>query len=249
MIKTYPQEQAQLSALRGAEYNPRDMSPAEMAKLKRSLREFGFVQPIIARRADGLIVGGHQRASAMQQIADEDKLGDVSVPVIFIEIDDDRAKVLNLALNKISGDWDYTKLTELLSSLTAAVPFEMVELSGFSAVELKDLLDYTPPSPTPAPPPIDPDAVIEAEAREFKFNVPTRADADFCRDVLKEYGMAGLTGADTAFLEAMRAAHAAKTEDADASAGLHGRGNEGDGGEVDAGGGADGRGRRKPRSA
>jgi ParB-like chromosome segregation protein Spo0J len=44
--------------------NPRKISAAELDALTRSLREFGFVQPVIARHEDHIVIGGHQRLVA-----------------------------------------------------------------------------------------------------------------------------------------------------------------------------------------
>lgn len=51
-----------------AGYNPRTMSPEARKRLARSIREFGFVDPVIARRSDGLVIGGHQRLVAAQEV-------------------------------------------------------------------------------------------------------------------------------------------------------------------------------------
>ena len=44
--------------------NPRKISDFELEALTRSIGEFGLVDPIIARREDGMVVGGHQRLLA-----------------------------------------------------------------------------------------------------------------------------------------------------------------------------------------
>src|SRR5947208_3601376 len=74
--------------------NPRRMSDLELESLTRSLREFGFVQPVVARKQTKVVIGGHQRLVAAR------RLGIKTVPVIFLDIDDEKAKLLNLALNK-----------------------------------------------------------------------------------------------------------------------------------------------------
>ncbi len=106
-----------------ASYNPRRIAPGELAKLKKSIDRFGIVEPIVARR-DGTIVGGHQRYEAARQ------LGIERVPTVFVDISDNEAKLLNLALNKISGEWDTMRLASLLSELRT-LPTTELELSGF----------------------------------------------------------------------------------------------------------------------
>ena len=80
--------------------NPRRISDAELDSLTRSIRQFGFVDPVIARREDKVVIGGHQRLLAAR------RLGLASVPVILLDLSGDQARLLNLALNRISGSWD-----------------------------------------------------------------------------------------------------------------------------------------------
>jgi DNA modification methylase len=126
------------SSLVPAPYNPRTMGADERKRLERGIREFGLVDPIIARRSDSLVIGGHQRlASAIN-------LGLATVPVVYLEdIDDDRAAALNVLLNNPSaqGEWDLPKLTDLLSELDAT-GFDAT-LSGFDDDELRKLLAPT----------------------------------------------------------------------------------------------------------
>src|SRR6266508_1603865 len=87
--------------------NPRRISAEELDRLTRSLREFGFLQPVIARHEDHIVVGGHQRLVAAR------RLGYKTVPVIFVDLSPEQSHLLNLALNKISGDWDEQLLARL----------------------------------------------------------------------------------------------------------------------------------------
>jgi ParB-like chromosome segregation protein Spo0J len=154
MTKIYEQQLTTLKSLKVADYNPRLMPEEEMANLKRALKEFGFVQPIVARKEDGLIIGGHQRVQAYAALLKErgctQKEIDASpVPVVFVEgFDDAKAKLLNVALNKIHGEWDNDKLSALFGSLTRDAA---VELSGFSKDEVDGMLSLaTSPALTAA---------------------------------------------------------------------------------------------------
>lgn len=124
-----------LSELTPADYNPRkDLHPgdAEYEKLKRSLAEFGYVEPVIWNKTTGHIVGGHQR---LKVLAD---LGFESVDCVVVELDETREKALNIALNKISGDWDESKLALLIADLDAA-DFD-AELTGFDEDEIQAMI-------------------------------------------------------------------------------------------------------------
>ena len=57
-------EQVAIDLLRPDPANPRRISDDELDALERSLRQFGFVQPVLARREDSIVIGGHQRLVA-----------------------------------------------------------------------------------------------------------------------------------------------------------------------------------------
>jgi DNA modification methylase len=119
--------------LRPDPFNPRRISDAELEALTRSIREFGLVDPIIARREDRAVIGGHQRLVAAR------RLGLDTVPVVFVDLTPEQAKLLNLALNRISGQWDQELLARLLSELQETPDVDL-SLSGFAEDEISKLL-------------------------------------------------------------------------------------------------------------
>ena len=126
-------EQVPIDQLRPDPANPRRISEQQLEALTRSLREFGFIQPVLARRADAVVIGGHQRLVAAR------KLGYKVVPTVFLDLSVEQARLLNVALNKISGEWDRELLARLLADLK---PVEDIDLSltGFAPEELDKLL-------------------------------------------------------------------------------------------------------------
>lgn len=121
-----------------ADYNPRkDLKPgdAEYEKLKRSIEQFGYVEPVIWNRTTGRVVGGHQRLKVLID------MGINEVDCVVVEMDENKEKALNVALNKISGEWDKDKLALLISNLQAE-DFD-VSLTGFDAAEIDDLFKDT----------------------------------------------------------------------------------------------------------
>ncbi len=116
--------------LKRATYNPRKKllpDDEEYKKIKRSIENFGYVEPIIIN-SDNTIIGGHQRLSVLED------LGYKKIDVIQIDIDKQKEKSLNVALNKITGDWDYNLLGDLLLELDTS-GFD-VTLTGFDDLSL-----------------------------------------------------------------------------------------------------------------
>jgi DNA modification methylase len=126
-------EQVSIDLLRPDPANPRRIGAEELESLTRSLRQFGFVQPVLARKEDGVVIGGHQRLVAAR------RLGLATVPVTYLDLSIEQARLLNLALNKISGSWDEQLLARLLADLQATPNLDLT-LSGFGEDEIKDLL-------------------------------------------------------------------------------------------------------------
>ena len=127
-------EKKNTAELLPAEYNPRkDLKPgdAEYEKLKRSIQQFGYVEPVIWNRTTGRVVGGHQRLKVLID------MGISEVDCVIVEMDEEKEKALNIALNKISGDWDKDKLALLISDLQGA-DFD-VSLTGFEPAEIDEL--------------------------------------------------------------------------------------------------------------
>ena len=117
-----------------ADYNPRkDLKPGdpEYEKLKRSITEFGYLEPVIWNKTTGHVVGGHQR---LKVLIDS---GMTEVECVVVEMSEEKEKALNVALNKISGEWDKDKLSLLIADLQGA-DFD-VSLTGFDAPELDAL--------------------------------------------------------------------------------------------------------------
>src|ERR671919_1002409 len=122
-----------IEELRPDPANPRRIGDQELESLTRSIREFGLVDPIIARRKDKTVIGGHQRLIAAR------RLGLKQVPVVFVDLSQEQARLLNLSLNRISGTWDQELLARLLAELKE-VPDVDLSLAGFSEDELKKYL-------------------------------------------------------------------------------------------------------------
>lgn len=118
-----------------ATYNPRkDLKPddAEYIKIKNSIVKFGFVSPLVINK-DMTVIGGHQRLKVLKD------LGITEVECIVVDLDKTNEKALNIALNKIQGDWDEDKLEALLQELKLE-EFDM-NLTGFDFDEVDEILN------------------------------------------------------------------------------------------------------------
>ena len=135
-----------------APYNPRKISDHDLEALRKSLRFFGTVEPIVVNERSGHIIGGHQRVRAAKAEGLDE------LPVVYVDLDEPSEKQLNLALNRISGEWDIEKLGALLGDLDKAGAD--LALTGFTDVEIEKLCrgsggaggGLTDPDATPEPP-------------------------------------------------------------------------------------------------
>jgi site-specific DNA-methyltransferase (adenine-specific) len=123
-----------VDALRPAAYNPRKkLKPGdkEYEKIKNSIQEFGYVEPIIVNY-DMTVIGGHQRLTVLKD------LGYTEVQCVEVHIEDEnKVKALNVALNKITGSWNEQLLADLIVDLQTA-NFN-TDFTGFEAPEIEQL--------------------------------------------------------------------------------------------------------------
>lgn len=123
-------EKIKLNDIIPTDYNPRTITNEEIIKLQNSINTFGMVDPIIINLKNNHIIGGHQRYNVLQDQYIQNNEFDVELNLIrlgdvgwvFTDTDltvesDDHEKALNIALNKISGEFDNTKLNKILEDI------------------------------------------------------------------------------------------------------------------------------------
>ena len=123
-----------IDELKFSDYNPREISIHDFESLKRSIRRYGLVEPIVANHhlgRENVIVGGHQRVRAAKA------LGIAEVPVIYVDLPVSEEQLLNLALNRIKGDWQEEQLVQLIGQIESG---QDLGLTGFTDQELDKLL-------------------------------------------------------------------------------------------------------------
>lgn len=127
-------ERKPLTDLIPAGYNPRkELEPGDPAfeALRQSIETFGCVEPVIWNRTTGHVVGGHQRLNVLLAMEEQE------TDVVVVELPMEQEKALNVALNKITGEWDTQKLDELLRELSDV---DLLAATGFSEEEYEALI-------------------------------------------------------------------------------------------------------------
>lgn len=99
-----------------ADWNANRLPAKLLAKLERSVRAFGIVENLVARpHPDGSgrleVLSGNQRLRVYR------KLGLESVPVVVVELDDARARLLAQTLNRTRGSDNPQVLAKLLEQV------------------------------------------------------------------------------------------------------------------------------------
>lgn len=120
--------------LRPANYNPRrDLKPDDVdyQKLRRSIQEFGYVEPIIWNERTGTVVGGHQRLKVLIEQGVEE------IECVIVNLEEKDEKILNVLLNKAKGRWDIEKLSDILQELNEAGE---MEVTGYEEWEFQSLM-------------------------------------------------------------------------------------------------------------
>jgi len=117
--------------LKPAEYNPRQLTDKQYKQLKKSLKTFGCVEPVVVNanpmRKD-IIIGGHQRCKVWAD------LGNDSIPTVEVELDEAHEMELNVRLNKNTGEFD-------MDTLSNYFDMDMLKEWGFEDYEFGISLD------------------------------------------------------------------------------------------------------------
>lgn len=116
-----------------AEYNPRvtlKEGSTEYEALKKSIERFGLVDPLIVNSRNNVLIGGHQRYNVLTAS------GQTEAEVVLVDLNEEDEKTLNIALNKIEGDWEYEKLETVLKELNVSD----IAFTGFSEEDIRNIV-------------------------------------------------------------------------------------------------------------
>jgi DNA modification methylase len=130
-------KKVQVSGINPAPFNPRvDLKPGdeEYESLRKSIEEFGYVEPLVWNERTKTLISGHQRLKVLKA------KGVNEVEVSTVDLSPEKEKVLNIALNKIKGRWDKEKLALILDELVKLPDFDVAS-TGFTQPELSQLFD------------------------------------------------------------------------------------------------------------
>lgn len=137
-------EKVKIEDLKVAEYNPRiELKEYDESykRIKASIEEFGYVDPIIINKRNMVVIGGHQRLNILKDMNYKE------VECVILNLDEKQEKRLNLSLNKNNGYWDNVKLEDLFNELDLseeelfATGFNTDEVVSLSSDFINDLLD------------------------------------------------------------------------------------------------------------
>lgn len=158
------QRMVRLSDVNMAQYNPRVMSREQMGALKASLVKHGMVLNLVVQREGMILIGGHQRVTAMRELCIERGWPEPgAIPAAVLDVGDAEARQLNVALNRIDGEFDAYKLGELFSSIRPDMTVQDILATGFSMVEIDQAVSLVTP--------IDEQAMqLEAEASALSLD-------------------------------------------------------------------------------
>lgn len=126
-----------LSDYKDAPYNPRlDLKPgdSDYEKLKRSIDEFGFLEPLVVNKRTHHIISGHQRVKILKE------KGVTKIEAVVVDFSIEKEKAANLAMNRVRGNWNKERLAALLDELSELPDFD-VTISGFDMPEISQILD------------------------------------------------------------------------------------------------------------
>lgn len=116
--------------------NARLHDEANLAAIRASIKQFGQVEPLVVQLSSGRIIGGNGRFKVLV-----DELGATAVDVVYLDIDDAKAKALGLALNRTAelAAWDEGQLANILDQLDTDAE-DLLGAVGFGEEELRRIL-------------------------------------------------------------------------------------------------------------
>ncbi len=173
-----------------AAYNPRvalTEKDFEYQALRASIDEFGLVVPLIVNTRSGNLVSGRQRLNVMLAKGVEE------TEVVIVDMEPEKEKALCIAMNKITGEWDYGKLADVMEELRDAEGID-ITVTGFSDHDIAELLGELDAAAEGIP---DVEGVAKKDddtegipciVGEYKFRIPDEPYKDMMADIREKVG-------------------------------------------------------------
>ena len=165
-------ETLNIADIRASSFNPRitlEKGSREYDAIADSIREFGFVEPLVVNGHNMCCLGGHQRLSVLKDMGVE------SVECVMVEEPDQaREKALCVALNRIKGEWDMDMLAALLQDeavFSLPTGFEEGEVDLERMLEDVEPPELSEEEPEEAEEPAGPEGTTVVKIGNFKFKI------------------------------------------------------------------------------
>jgi hypothetical protein len=153
MFKVHESVMLRAAELNPSAYNPRAISPEKFEALKESIREHGFLEPLVVQKKGLKIIGGHQRLRACKELCVEAAKPVPDLPCTVLDVDDKTARKINIKLNKVQGEFEARLLGELLVDIyddeKMPLPTDEFSLLGFAAQEAEKFIRLVEPERVP----------------------------------------------------------------------------------------------------
>lgn len=113
-MEAYEIKKIKRSQIKLAAYNPRTITDEARKRLKKGLKKFGLVQPLVWNETTGVLVSGHQRLSILDETYKYPD-NDYTLTVSVVHLSEKDEKILNVQLNNQSmmGEFDYDALRDM----------------------------------------------------------------------------------------------------------------------------------------
>lgn len=135
-----------------AGWNPRlEIEGNAKKSLQDSLATFGLVETLVFNKRSKTLLGGHQRVGQLVEMHEQaGTLSGAEVAVTVVDLDETQEKQLNIALNRVEGEWDLKVLAEVFKGLSR----DEWAITGFEDHDIEPLIkaEWKPKSGDGDPP-------------------------------------------------------------------------------------------------
>lgn len=162
LIKKQAIKKMKIEELKPNPWNPNQMNKETSHKLKKNIKAFGYVQPIVAAKMGGgevVIVDGEHRWKAMQEETEP-------IDVVLLEgYTEQELKLLTINLNELKGNFQPNELAGLIAELDQTFKNKLDDVLAYTKSEKNDYLEILKQ-------PISNTEGIEEELKEIEEDKP-----------------------------------------------------------------------------